>query len=175
MTRRNDTEGAALAAPLFSKLAGGLVWLCGALSTLLILVAFIITLYAVFMRYVVNAPLLWSDEITGWCLVALVMLGVAEAYRRGDHIAIDLVTSKLRGTARKAQLLFADAAVLVLAGVLFLSAWEAIHFARDFGSYTSGNIEIEAWIPQAPMLPGAALLGLVAITRMIETLAGHRT
>ena len=66
MTGENDTEGAAAAAPLLSTLAGWLVWLCGALSTLLILVAFAITLYAVFMRYVINAPLLWSDEITGW-------------------------------------------------------------------------------------------------------------
>lgn len=160
---------------MYSKISGGLVWACSAISTVLILVAFVITLCAVFMRYVMNAPLLWSDEITGWCLVALVMLGVAEAYRRGDHIAIDLITGKLKGPARKAQLFFADAAVLVLAVVLFLSTWEAIHFARTFGSFTSGNIEIQAWIPQAPMLPGAALLGLVAMTRMIETLAGRGT
>ena len=49
-----------------------------------------------------NWPLTWGDEMLGYLLVATVMAGAAEALRRGDHIAIDLVTSRLTGRARRA-------------------------------------------------------------------------
>lgn len=164
---------AAQPASLPARIAGALAWTCGALSTGLILLAFAITILAVFMRYVMNDALLWSDEVTGWTLVALVSLGVAEAYRRGDHIAIDLISARLSSRAAKVQRLFADAAVLIFAVVIFLSTWEAISFARMFGSYTSGYLEIESWIPQAPMMIAAIMLALVALSRMFDTLTGR--
>ncbi|WP_417205546.1 TRAP transporter small permease [Antarctobacter sp.] len=168
-------QGAARAASVLGRIAGALSWTCGALSATLILGAFAITIYAVFMRYVLSMAPLWYDEVTGWLLVALVSFGAAEAYRRGDHIAIDLLSGKLRGKAGKAQRLFADLAVLVLAVVLFLSTWEAIAFARMFGSFTSGNIEIESWLPQLPLLVAAGMLGLVAVARFLQTLTGQET
>jgi len=168
------TGGAAPAAPpLALRAATILVKACGALSTLTILAAFALTIYAVVMRYLVNRPLLWSEDVTGWMLVALVMLGAAEAYRRGDHIAIDLATGGFTGRAARWAATWADLAVLTLAAVLFLSTWEAVTFARDFGAYTSGSVEIPAWIPQAPMLLGAATLGLVAVSRIAARTLGR--
>ncbi|WP_198521914.1 TRAP transporter small permease subunit [Sagittula sp. P11] len=120
-----------------------------------------------------DSPLLWSDEVTGWALVAMISCGVAEAYRRGDHIAIDLLTDRLRGPSRAVQRVFAALAVLVLSGVLFLSTWEAVEFFRMFGSYTTGHLEIPGWIPQAPLMLAAAMLVLVALTRILDTLAGR--
>ena len=37
-------------------------------------------------------------------------------------------------------------------------------------AYTSGTIEIPLWITQAPLLVGALLLGLTALTKIVETL-----
>ena len=163
-------ERPALALPL--KVAHGLVWLGGALSTVLILAAFALTIYAVFMRYVMNAPLRWSEDVTGWLLVSLIMLGAAEAYRRNTHISIDLLTGGLRGHARRVQAAFADLAVLAFAGVLGLSAWEAVEFARDFGAYTAGSVEVPLWWVQSPLVAGASLLGVTALSRILLHLTG---
>ena len=151
-------------------LARPLVWVGGAVSAVLILVTFVITIYSIVMRYFLNEPLLWADEVTGWLLVALVMFGVAEAYRRGDHIAIDLVSSRIHGRAKQAVVFISDLAVLGFASVVFVSTWDAIAFARMFGSYTSGHIVIETWILQSPILVGAGLLGLMAVIRLAERL-----
>ena len=113
------------------------------------------------------------SDTNGWALVAMISCGVAEAYRRGDHIAIDLLTDRLRGPSRAVQRVFAALAVLVLSGVLFLSTWEAVEFFRMFGSYTTGHLEIPGWIPQAPLMLAAAMLVLVALTRILDTLAGR--
>lgn len=161
-------------APAFARAVYALVRLASALSVFAILLALGFTLIAVFWRYVLSDPLLWPEDVTGWTLVGLIMLGVAEAYRRGDHIAIDLLAATLPKRWTPLQKLWSHLAVLAFAVVLGLSAWEAVHFARDFGSYTTSNVEIPAWIPQAPMVLGALLLGLTAVAKIIEVFLGKR-
>ncbi|SPF81739.1 TRAP transporter small permease [Pseudoprimorskyibacter insulae] len=171
MSGTDHKLGAASVAPLPERVLTPIVWLGGALSAVLILGALALTGYSVFMRYILARPPVWVDDATGFLLVGLVMLGVAEAYRRGNHIAIDLLTDRLPPRAQPWRWVWSDLCVLAFSVVLTLSTWEAIHFSRSFGAYTSGSIEIEAWIPQLPMLAGAALLGLFATARLIGHLA----
>lgn len=145
-----------------------LTWLGGAVSTAMIIFLFFATVYAIFMRYVLDSPSLWVDEVTGWLLVAIVMLGSAEAYRRGDHIAVDLISSRATGIWRKLIEFIADLAVLFFGIVLGISTWEAISFAKSFGSYTTGHIEMATWVLQVPMLVGSVLFALTAVTRIVE-------
>lgn len=142
-------------------------------SGLLILAAFVITLIAVFYRYVLRAPLHWPDETIGWMLVGLIMAGVAETYRRGDHIAIDLLVGRLSGRAQRLQRLWADLSVLALSVILALSAWHSVGFNRDFMAYTPGNVQIPLWLVQIPLIVGPVLLGLVALGRIVDHLVAR--
>ena len=151
-----------------------LVWFCGALSTLLIIFVLAVVTYAIIQRYALGTPLLWGDEFIGYVLVAIVMLGTAEALRKGDHIAIDLLSSRAKPPLAKALDIWANLAVLAFAVILGWSSWAAIKFAYDFEEYSSGYIEIQTWIPQAPMLAGSILLGLVAVIRIFERLIERR-
>ncbi len=174
MSHPSNRKEASTASFFSHSIAGPVVWLGGAISALLIVVMFAVTIYAILMRYVVNKPLLWADEVTGWALVAIVALGSAEAYRRGDHISIDLLSSRTTGFWQKGVGLLSDLAVLGFALIIGTSTWEAISFARMFGSYTSGNVVIETWIPQIPLLVGSILLGLMAVVRLGERVLGSR-
>lgn len=168
-------QGEASASPsLAGRIVAPVVWLGGAISAVLILAALVVTVYAVVMRYVLNAPLLWADEVTGWALVAIVMLGSAEAYRRNDHIAIDLLFDRTKGGHRFALECFGHAAAVGFAVIVGLSTWEAVSFARSFGVYTSGHIEIETWYLQLPILIGSVLLAVMGAIRLFETLIGAR-
>ena len=155
-------------------IARPVVWAGGAISALLIVAMFAVTIYAIIMRYLANTPLLWADEVTGWSLVAIVMLGAAEAYRRGDHIAVDLLSSRARGQMKTVIAFASDLSVIGFAVVVGYSTWESISFARTFGSYTSGHIVIETWILQLPILIGCALLALMASVRLAERAVGYR-
>jgi len=167
MSGQTDNNGAASAAPLTVRVITPLVWLGGAISALLILATLALTTYSVFMRYVVGRPPVWIDQTTGFILVALVMLGAAEAYRRGNHISIDLFTDGLSDRTQRIRWIWSDICVLAFAIVLVWSSWGAIEFAMRFGSYTSGTIEIASWIPQLPLLVGGILIGLLAIARLL--------
>ncbi|MEJ8570089.1 TRAP transporter small permease [Microbaculum marinum] len=158
---------------LLGRLVDWMARICGALSTVLLLVILAIVTYAVVRRYVFNAPLLWSDELNGYLLVAMVMLGAAEALRRGDHIAIDLLAGRLAGRHARALEVWGNLAVIVFAAALGWSAWGSISFAYDFGSYSSGHLEMAMWIPMLPVLAGSVLLMLAAAVRVVDALAGQ--
>lgn len=172
--QNGDPIEAAPAASLPARVIYGLVWLCGALSALLIVFVLGVVTYAIIQRYVLGTPLLWGDEFVGYVLVAIVMLGTAEALRKGDHIAIDLLSSRAGSGLSHILMIWSDLAVLAFAIVLGWSSWVAIRFAYDFGEYSSGYIEVPTWIPQMPMLVGSVLIGLVAITRLLERVVQGR-
>lgn len=171
MSHHEENEAGAGNAPAMVRAAEFLISIGGMLSTLLILLVFAIVAYAITQRYVLDTPLLWGDEFIGYTLVAIVMLGAAEALRRGDHISIDLLASRAGGALRTFLGALSNIAVIVFAVIIGWSAWESITFARAFGSYSVGYIEIETWIPQVPMLFGAALLILASLTRIIRLFA----
>ncbi|UOA33821.1 hypothetical protein DSM110093_03656 (plasmid) [Sulfitobacter sp. DSM 110093] len=156
-------EWGAANVPLFpDRIVTCLVRFCGALSTALILVIFVQIVFAVIRRYLFDSPLQWSDEMIGYMLVTFVMLGSAEALRRGDHIAIDLASAQLRPRMARIQIAIANLSVMAFAIIVGLSIWDSISFAYSFGSYSVGYIEIATWIPQAPIVLGMALLFLTA-------------
>lgn len=160
-----------MTAPFFpDRIVTGLVRLCGALSTALILVIFAQIVVAVTRRYILDRPLQWNDEMIGYLLVTLVMLGAAEALRRNDHIAIDLVASRAGPRLAWGQAVLAHLSVMLFAAIVGLSIWDSIAFARGFGSYSVGYIEIETWIPQVPVVLGSALLFLTAALGLYRTL-----
>lgn len=167
MSQADNKTGAALVVPMSERIVTPVIWIGGALSALLILFILGLTTYSVFMRYIIAKPPVWIDEVTGYLLVALISLGVAEAYRRGNHIAIDLLTERLPRSTARLRWIWSDLCVLGFAVVLGLSTWDSIEFAHSFGSYSSGAIEIQTWIPQVPLLIGAVLLGLFAVARLI--------
>lgn len=139
----------------------------GALATSLVLVMLVLIAYAVTQRYVMGVPLTWADDLSSYLLVAFASMGVAEALRRGDHIAIDLLTERRGARSRRLLSIWSDLAILIFAAVLCWSAWGQLTFAYDFGSYTNDQLELPAWIPLVPLLIGAVLLGLLALERII--------
>ena len=145
----------------------------GAVSGVLILIVLALTSVGVFMRYVLDRPIRGIDEATGFLVVAIVMFGAAETLRRSEHIQIDLVTNALRGRTRWVFDLWAYACVLVFSVVFLYTAWRTVAFTWRFGEYSTGYLEMPMWIPQATMLPGAALLGLVAILKIVQLLAAR--
>ena len=172
MSHGPDTQTGAETAPAgpLGRAVVALVRLGAMLSVALILVTFAIVIVAITRRYVLGQPILWGDQLIGYLLVAIVMLGAAEALRKGDHIGIDLLADRAGPRLKVAQSIFSSAADLAFSVVLGLTTWESIVFARQFGSYSVGYIEIETWIPQVPVLIGSVLLGLVACLNILRSL-----
>ena len=143
--------------------------IAGVLSSLLIFVSFCLMIFAIFQRYFLNTPLKWGDEMLGYLLVAIVMSGVAEALRRGDHVAIDLLTSFFGIKVRALLTYLSYTAVLAFAVIFGISADEVVRFSYGFGSFSPGYLEAPMWIPQSTMIAGSVLLGLGALAGLVRS------
>ncbi len=137
-----------------------------------VLVMLALVSYSVAMRYLLNAPKPWVDEMVGFLLVGSVMFAVAEALRRGEHISIDLLTDKLGPRARRAAAVFSLLAVLVTAAALAWEGWETVAFARMLGLMTDGYVTLPLWTLQLMLPIGGVLLLLACLAELLRIAAG---
>lgn len=142
----------------------------GAFSALAILLVLVLTAVNVAGRYLFSAPLRGAEEATGYLVVALVMLGAAEAYRRGDHIRIDILTERLGAGAARWVDLLSHLAVAAFAANLLRTGWHTVEFSQRFGAYSPGYLQVPMWIPQSALIAGGALLLAMALLRLVDTL-----
>jgi len=142
----------------------------GAFSALAILVVLVVTAVNVAGRYLFSAPLRGAEEATGYLVVAMVMLGAAEAYRRGDHIRIDILTERLGAAAARWIDVLSHVAVAAFAANLLRTGLHTVEFSQRFGAYSPGYLQIPMWIPQSALVAGGGLLLVMAVLRLIDTL-----
>jgi len=132
---------------------------------------FVVMCVQVFFRYGLNSSLIWAEEVCRYLLIWLSFLACGIAYQRGEVAAMRILVDA--ASARIASLLavIADAAVLILLGVLIVYGWKYAVFsggqtmpAADFiwtdilGGEGSANLSL-FWIYVAIPV-GATLLGI---------------
>lgn len=82
----------------------------------------------VIMRYILNNPIHWSEEIVTSLFVWSVFIGSAYAYRKHSHLGVDIVVNLMRGKSREAvQNVIAVVELLVLIMLTVISAQYVYH------------------------------------------------
>lgn len=77
----------------------------------------ILLIVQVFFRYVLNSPLIWSEECARYMFVWTVMLGLGYNVRTKNNISVSLVTSRLPQSIQRGMEYITD--LIVLASYLF--------------------------------------------------------
>lgn len=81
------------------RVFGKIAEICAALALLVLVV---MTIAAVFMRYFWNQPIQWTEEMSGFLMIWVVMLGAVVAERDRAHLTIPFVVDGLRKKLRTA-------------------------------------------------------------------------
>ena len=130
----------------------------GLMATLLAFMT-VLTAIQVVLRYGFNTGLIWSLEATTYAFAWLVLLGMAYGVRTRSHIAVDLVMSRLQGTALKvatslALLICVAYAILMLYGGSVL-VWRLVELGNE-----ARDLPIKRWILTSMIPIGFGLLAL---------------
>jgi TRAP-type C4-dicarboxylate transport system permease small subunit len=115
-------------------------------------------------RYLFNRPLAWAyDIISIYLLPLIVYLAIADAYRRNQHISVDMLYNLMdQPKKRLVRLVSAIVVVGVMAPITWLAAGEAIsRYQNDV--VIAGSILWPTWIPAFFLALGGSLLVLRAI------------
>ncbi len=166
--KNGDAAQIAASQSWFTKVVGALAFGASVVSAGLVIATLAMTGFSVFRRYVLGRPVTWSDELSGFLVVAIVMLGAAEVLRRGEHVSVDILTENATGRKRWWFEFWSNISVAIVSAVLFASAVNAVQFSRMIGVYSDGYLEAPLWIPQSFLLVGAGLLFAMAVARCLD-------
>jgi TRAP-type C4-dicarboxylate transport system permease small subunit len=132
--------------------------------------------YDVLMRYFFNRPQLIVDEVAPFLLLLVIFGGVAQTFRAGGHVRVDLVTSHLRPAARAwlrvVNLVIGIAFLAVVIWVTTQSALTAFRYGR-----VSAVLLYPLWIPMLLIPAGLLLMALCmagTLRRQLKAALGPR-
>jgi tripartite ATP-independent transporter DctM subunit len=134
-----------------------------AVAALLLAADLCVVLLSVFYRYVLAAPIEWSDDVARGLMVALSFFGAAGALARNENIGVAFFVQKLGPRMRERVEALAALVVLVTAGS---TAWYAIALGRfTTGQTTGSGLPLE--LTFYPMGVGAVCMTVFALARVV--------
>jgi C4-dicarboxylate transporter DctQ subunit len=135
----------------------------------LVVIGLGLILYGVFMRYVINSPQAWVEEISKYLVVWGVLLGGSLALRNKHHITVDLVYFKLNGIGQKAVNIFANTVGLIFCIVYFNLSYQLVAKYLSSGQ-VSIDVGVPLWIVYMIMPISATMLGIRVIQNLVAAL-----
>ncbi|HZZ62659.1 MAG TPA: TRAP transporter large permease subunit [Roseiarcus sp.] len=160
--QRVDPQTAALrASPAALAL---LLRLISAIAAALLAADLCVVLLSVFYRYVLAAPIEWSDDVARGLMVALSFFGAAGALARDENIGVGFFVQKMGPRLRRRV----DAmAALVVCATTVSIAWYAIALGRfTTGQTTGSGLPLE--LTFYPMGAGAVCMSVFALARFLQ-------
>ncbi|ARN21746.1 TRAP transporter large permease subunit [Piscinibacter gummiphilus] len=135
------------------------------IAALLVLVEIAVLFAGVVARYVFHQPLVWSDELASMLFLWMSMLGAVVALRRGEHMRMTGMVSRVSPGTRA---LLETLALTVPLAFLALVMWPAFEYAYEEMPVVSPAMEMSnAW--RASAIPvGLALMAVMAVLRLVR-------
>ena len=131
----------------------------------------VVTLAQVVFRYVIAAPLPWSEELARYCFVWIVFLGGAVGLSRGIHLGVDLFVNLLPERFRVGMEILSNVLIACFAASVVLASYPVINMNMLQRSPALG-VQM-SWIYIAiPISMG--LIFLICLERTIAILRGRR-
>ena len=114
----------------------------------------------VFSRYVLQATILWYDEVARLCFIWIIFLGAAVAVRRGMHFRMRLLVDRLGPRAMGVADQVASATVVAFGGILLAGGYAIMPIARR---QVTDALEISMLWFYAALPVGGALMIVFAL------------
>lgn len=148
---------------LADRLDRALTSLVEGAAALLVLAEILILLAGVIARYVLHTPLVWSDELASILFLWLSMLGAVVALRRGEHMRMTGLVSRVGPGARA---LLEALAVIVPLAFLLMMLHPAADYAQEESFIVTPALEVSNSWRAAAIPVGIALMVIACLFRM---------
>ena len=135
------------------------------LVVILILVMMVFLFLQVLFRYIFNAPLAWTEEMSMFCLVSLCYFGASMAITYRRHMRVTMLTNCFSPKVRHIFEIFANLVFLLFAVIIVSQNFLLTERIFKFGQLTAAT-RIPKWIPYTG-IPVA--FGLIIIRLMQDT------
>jgi len=134
-------------------------------AAILVAVEIVVLFAGVVSRYVFHAPLTWSDELASILFLWLAMLGAVIALRRGEHMRLTAIVTRL---PERGRALLETLAALVVAVFVVLVLVPAHEYTLDEWAILTPALQLHNSLRAAAIEVGAVLMMVIALARLVE-------
>jgi TRAP-type C4-dicarboxylate transport system permease small subunit len=125
-----------------------------AVSTILVaLVA--VTFSQVVFRYLLQAPLSWSEELARFLLMWLASLSAAYAFKTRSHFALRFVVDRFNPSVQRA---IGTVVTLLVATFLAVFAYQSLKFTIEVRNMSAPATQMSMAVPYSSALVGSVLM-----------------
>ncbi|MBB4827052.1 C4-dicarboxylate transporter DctQ subunit [Sporosarcina luteola] len=121
----------------------------------IMIVMALVTFGQVVLRYVFKSPTIWSEELTRYLFVWLVLLTSAVAVRTNRHIKIDFLIKSLKPKLKLVLELITSALIIIFLVILLR---EGISIVQGTVDAKSASLKISMALPYLAIPTGAVLM-----------------
>lgn len=133
------------------------------IAAAIVLAEILVLFFGVVSRYVFHTPIVWSDELASTLFLWLSMLGAVVALRRGAHMRMTAIVSKLSPERQAHVEMFGLVASLAFLSLFLWPSWE---YAQDEAMITMPALEISRLWHAVAIPLGCALMIVTALLRL---------
>ena len=127
--------------------------------------------YDVLMRYFLDDPQLFVDDLTSFLLVAIIFLGAGPVFYRGGHIRIDLVTSRLKTKTQSRMRVITLSIGIVLLGIVIYETMVSTVAAFQTGR-VSAVMNYPLWAGMIFIPLGLILMAFFMMVQLVKEMKG---
>ncbi|MGH7123352.1 MAG: TRAP transporter large permease subunit, partial [Stellaceae bacterium] len=132
---------------------------------ILVVVEIVVLFAGVFARYVLRAPLVWSDELASLLFLWLAMLGAVVALRRGEHMRLSAIASRVSPPQRAFLETLSAMIVALFVLLILVPAYEHV---QDEALITTPALGLPNSLRVLAIEVGAVLMMAIALVRFLE-------
>ncbi|SFR08790.1 TRAP transporter small permease [Poseidonocella sedimentorum] len=136
----------------------------------LLLLMGLVTVSVIF-RYVLNQPILGSQELVQIGMAVVVMLGMPYTAHTGQHIRVDILDRAIGRAGRFLGDLFTRVVSIFVLWLVVRKTWDKARDAVEYGDVTN-MIEIPLWIAYGAIVLGLGLSILVLALELVRQVLG---
>ena len=142
------------------------------LAALLLTFSGVMLTYEVVARYFFNAPTIWAAELSQMCLIWACPIAMGWALTHRRHIRVTAITAQLPPRGRQAAEILSLTVVFVFSVVVLIYGFDIFHDSFVRGRTTGTMMDMPAWMPEASVPAGFALLALSCLACLWRAVQG---
>lgn len=140
-------------------------------AVVLLFVIIVSTSVQVFTRYVLDASLIGTEEVSRYCFIWATMLGAALCVSSFSHATVSFVPDMLKGKAKLINTCIVQALMMVLAAIFIVQGGKMIVVTLN---QLSPTLRIPMWIIYSAVPVGGVMIFLASLCNILNAVFGEK-
>lgn len=138
-------------------------------ASLAVIVMFILVMAEIVARKALNTTTYISSELCEYCLIVVILFGLADLFKRRQHLSVGIISKKLpQQIHRFVEFIFSITIFLIYSATLTFICFRLVKESYELKVFTASITHTPLWIPQSLIVLGLLILDITLIVEIIK-------